>query len=354
MKKDNSFDLLRLIFAVFMLITHSYPLTGIEEKDYLYHLTNGQLWFSYIGVRGFFIISGYLILKSVLRSKNVKEYFLKRFFRIYHALIVVCIISAFVLGPVISKYSLLEYFKSTQPYLYLFSNIQLIFNIGNNCILDVFALNPYNCCINGSLWTIPFEILFYVGISFLFVFKSSNIVAKKSILIFVFLILFSIRLTIFDLLKINMYVIPKTVFSFTNITELGLFFIGGSILAIFDFEMLVFKTRVSILVFSILVLILSCFLNMFELVQYIVLPFFIISLGLIDLKIRTYSELVGDISYGVYLYGFPIQQVLVYLFHLEQTNLLILSVICSLFFGFISWKVVEQRSLVFLKEKILH
>ena len=57
----NNFDFLRLVFAVFVIITHSYSISGIKEIDILSQLTNGQTALSYVGVRGFFIISGYLI-----------------------------------------------------------------------------------------------------------------------------------------------------------------------------------------------------------------------------------------------------------------------------------------------------
>jgi hypothetical protein len=52
---SNNFDFSRLLFSFFMVITHSYPLSGEKEYDTLCQLTEGQMSFSYLGVRGFFI-----------------------------------------------------------------------------------------------------------------------------------------------------------------------------------------------------------------------------------------------------------------------------------------------------------
>ena len=69
----NNFDLLRLIFAVFVVITHSYILSG-NPNDFFWQMTK-QTTLSYIGVAGFFVISGYLIFKSFERSKNISDFF---------------------------------------------------------------------------------------------------------------------------------------------------------------------------------------------------------------------------------------------------------------------------------------
>ena len=60
--RKNNFDFLRLILASFVIITHSYPLSGVKECDYLCQISNGQVGFSYIGVKGFFVIINGAIL----------------------------------------------------------------------------------------------------------------------------------------------------------------------------------------------------------------------------------------------------------------------------------------------------
>ena len=75
----NNFDFLRLLFAIFVVITHSYSLSRIDENGLIAQLTGGQTSFSYLGVAGFFIISGYLIFQSMLRSSSL-ELFQKKIF----------------------------------------------------------------------------------------------------------------------------------------------------------------------------------------------------------------------------------------------------------------------------------
>jgi len=78
MDRSKSFDLLRFLFASFVIITHSYALAGTKECDLLCQATGNQMVLSYLGVIGFFIISGYLIFQSLLRSENIISYYWKR------------------------------------------------------------------------------------------------------------------------------------------------------------------------------------------------------------------------------------------------------------------------------------
>lgn len=91
--RKNNFDFLRLIFASFVIITHSYPLSGVKECDWLCQLSNGQISFSYIGLKGFFVISGYLIFQSLQRSDNIIDYFWKRVLRLFPALFIVLLLT---------------------------------------------------------------------------------------------------------------------------------------------------------------------------------------------------------------------------------------------------------------------
>ena len=95
--KNNNFDFLRFLFALFVVISHAYALSGTtEEHSGVNWLSNGQLSFSQIGFSGFFIISGYFIFQSLQRSKSLSEYYKKRFLRLFPALAVVLLLSLFL------------------------------------------------------------------------------------------------------------------------------------------------------------------------------------------------------------------------------------------------------------------
>lgn len=90
----NNFDFLRLIFASLVIVTHSYALLGLVENDLFMQIS--QVYpFSYIAVRGFFVISGYLIFQSLIRSGSLISYFWNRFLRLFPALIVVLFLTVF-------------------------------------------------------------------------------------------------------------------------------------------------------------------------------------------------------------------------------------------------------------------
>src|SRR5579883_434314 len=108
--QKNNFDFLRLVFALFVLITHSYAISGFNENlDPLRQLTNNQISFSTLGVKGFFVISGFLVFKSLQRSKNWFDYIIKRILRIFPALIAV-LTTCFIVCSMFSSLPANEYF----------------------------------------------------------------------------------------------------------------------------------------------------------------------------------------------------------------------------------------------------
>jgi peptidoglycan/LPS O-acetylase OafA/YrhL len=101
--KDNNFNFLRLVFAFSVAIGHALP------ADYNYTLS--ILFNGHVAVCGFFIISGFLITKSYVDSKNIKEYFVKRCRRLLPAYWLVVLLCAFGLSA-FSNLPPGEYFTS--------------------------------------------------------------------------------------------------------------------------------------------------------------------------------------------------------------------------------------------------
>lgn len=78
------------------------------------------------------------------------------------------------------------------------------------------------------------------------------------------------------------------------------------------------------------------------------------SIGFIPLPfIRTFGKF-GDMSYGIYIYSFPIQQTFMYFFKLKTYELIILSIVCSIIFGYLSWHLIEKRALKYKRKFILN
>jgi Predicted acyltransferases len=338
--KKNNFDFLRLIFASFVIVTHSYPLSGIRESDFLYQISNGQVSFSDIGVKGFFVISGFLIFQSLQRSDNILEYYWKRFLRLFPALFIVLLLTV-ILVPFV--------YKSSTP---IFQNKSLLTYIPRNLILyrtqlaitGVFETNRYKSVINGSLWTISYEFTMYIILSVLILFKNKKIITKSILFVF-FIFLLILNIFFFEKFKEYGYLL-----NYGKLLDLSVFFIAGALLAAVDIEKMKRKKELLILI-SILVIasIYYCFYNY---LKYLSIPIFILVLGLTPFSfIHNIGNKIGDLSYGIYIYGFPVQQTLMYYFRLNYLELMIYSMVVSCFFAYFSWHFIEKNA---LKLKKIH
>src|SRR6478672_374762 len=98
-RQANSFDFLRFISALFVIISHSYSLTGKEEEELLMVVSNNTYHFSSLGLICFFVISGYLVSQSLFNSPSVINYAWKRFLRIVPGLCGVTLFCLLIVGP---------------------------------------------------------------------------------------------------------------------------------------------------------------------------------------------------------------------------------------------------------------
>lgn len=155
-REDNNFGMLRLSFAVLVAITHSFDFVeGNTDREPLFKAFHG-LTFGDLAVDGFFLISGYLVTKSFLQSQSNGEYLGKRFLRIYPGFWVasgVSLLVGLVAGgilPAINAQSLMAGF------------INLLFFRGVH-LTHAFENVPFPG-INGSMWTIAYEFRCYFSL----------------------------------------------------------------------------------------------------------------------------------------------------------------------------------------------
>jgi peptidoglycan/LPS O-acetylase OafA/YrhL len=93
-------------------------------------------------------------------------------------------------------------------------------------------------------------------------------------------------------------------------------------------------------------LIISIYLNLFLYFQYLFLPVIVLLTGISSTKyFQTLTNRIGDISYGIYIYSFPIQVTLMYYFNLNYLQLMWLSILLSVLFGVLSWNLIEKKAL---------
>ncbi|MES2349843.1 MAG: acyltransferase family protein [Pseudomonadota bacterium] len=157
--KNNNFNLIRIISALAVLVTHSFALATGSPLSEPFRSTLGMTMGS-IAVDIFFITSGFLVTGSLLSKKSVTDFILSRCLRIYPALLITILITVFGLGIYFTTLPIGAYLHDTRTYVYLIKSSTLIKGVAFN-LPGVFEANPFKESVNGSLWTMPYEIRMY-------------------------------------------------------------------------------------------------------------------------------------------------------------------------------------------------
>ncbi len=334
--RDNNFNLIRFLAAWLVILAHSYTLKGADwSKLSVFKFTGIDPGLFAVDV--FFVTSGFLISMSFLRQTNVLQYVGARIARIYPGLIMAVLFSALVIGPLFTTTSLPAYFSDRTVYEFIFINSALILDITQlrYALPGVFIANPYTQAVNGSLWTLPYEMWMYIFLMFIGVLGGLKNRKWFNIFYLIFAIEFCITLRFLGHLAIAQRL--EVYQRYASLFLTGTFFyVNREFIPInwfsFPVALLVFlATRTTILRPVAYPLCLA----------YGVFWFAFIPAGLI----RAYNKL-GDYSYGLYVYAFPVQQGLIAAIpNISIDELLIASSLIALFFAMVSWYIIEKPAL---------
>ena len=332
--RHNNFDVLRLIAASMVLVSHCFPLTGRPEP---FASVAGQT-LGELGVSIFFAISGFLIAKSWLADPSPFRFAVKRALRLLPALIVAVLLTALVVGPLVSTLSPGGYFSSSGVYRYVAENSVL--DTINGRLPGVFVHNAYPAAVNGSLWTLPVEAVAYVAAA---VFGVAGVLGRRpfwALLSFIGLLLLSTPL-------IN---VGSLHFSGAANGNLSLvLYLGG----LFNAGLLLYLLRERIpLRWGIAAVLTAVWIVSFNTewtraatmvsIPYLALMFAYRTPRWLSLLTRP-----GDLSYGIYVYSYPAQQVAAYLWgpRLSPGLMLVLVAPPVYLLAFLSWRLVEAPAL---------
>lgn len=161
--RSNNFDTLRFCAAVSVLVSHSFPLsfdTAIPQPLTIFSAHQTEL--GSIAVLVFFVISGYLITQSFDRSPFALRFLKARLLRIYPGLFATAFVAAFLLGPAVTAVPAHQYFSQAETAWFVPRNLSLF--MMPYYLPGVFADNPTRGVINGALWTLQYEFLMYLGV----------------------------------------------------------------------------------------------------------------------------------------------------------------------------------------------
>jgi peptidoglycan/LPS O-acetylase OafA/YrhL len=274
-------------------------------------------------------------------SASIFEYLVKRVLRIFPALAVVLLIT---LAAVYFIYpsSLAPFFSNKQVYAYFLGN--LILFKPHFFIQGIFSGLP-SSAINGSLWTIEYEFFFYLFILLFFFVRSHKIFLKIALAIVIGIFLM-VRLLLYNWTVQTHFFIPLE-----PLFDLGIYFLMGSLLSCFHFDAINYKHTIAAVL--LIALIAAIYFGVGHTVVYVTLPFLVIYLGKQTSRVATFVHAsIGDPSYGIYLYAFPLQQFIIYWFRPSTLMLFIASTIGAFIFGYLSWILIEKKALA-LKQYFL-
>lgn len=341
LQRHNSFDLLRLLLAGGVLITHGYLIGGYGATEPSAWLTKSQTNISEICVMGFFAISGYLIPASFERSKNILIFISHRLFRLLPGFWVCLIVTSFFFAPLIfltTHRSLSDFPITGNEGAIGFIVHNALVQVRQWSIAGVLDFAAYNESLNGSLWSLFPELQCYLFtiIAGYFGLLKRNRILLLGILSYL-LVLCAINLdnpgrygpTIIVLgpaLKLyTSYVAGMTLYVFRDAIQIdnrGVFFLLGVLMLLLKFGG-----------------------------YHLIAPILIATL-IIKLAEMFKCTLKYDISYGIYIYGFPVQQLLYHWFgsSLHVSVYLLFSLLGASCFGVLSCLLIERPCMALCKK----
>ena len=331
--RQNNFDFIRIVAALCVILSHQYALNGLAQPSVLdVHSLGG------FGVLLFFSISGFLVAKSWSADPHLLRFAVKRFLRIWPAFALAITLAALLLGPLVSKLALHDYYAHPMVKAY-FNN--LAFSLRDELPLT-FVGNALPTAINGAIWTIPLEVKCYVALGILGV---AGLLRQRWVLVVLTLavaFVYAVLEPRGDRIVNGLLWSPEQRF----LLEFGLFFFAGAVFH--DFGIHTRRRRaLAALALCWIGAGIAYGLGRPLLSLWLVVPVTTLLIGTASTPWLRRAGRFGDVSYGLYLYAFPVQQTLIWLYRdkLSWLAVFMLVLACTLGLALASWHLVEKRAL---------
>ena len=329
--RRNNFDALRVMAALMVIHGHGWLLASG---------TSPGLWgvpFARVGLDVFFAISGYLVTGSWERTPILGPFLAKRALRILPGLVVCVLLTVLVLGPVATRLPLVEYAADRRTVGYL---ANIVFR--NELYLPgVFDGLREHGAVNGSLWSLLPEFLCYLTVPLLAALVPSG---RPWVLALLAANLGGLGLYLFYSYggpTIQIYTVDLKYV----LVEIPFFFVG-SLLQLLDTRFGERFWRADLcLLFFVANYTVSTWFDWWNLpLEWFTLPYMAIAFGRMSMPVVRQAGRFGDLSFGLYLYAFPMQQLI--LAFLPQNDWPVLTcAAATLPLAFLSWHLVERPAL---------
>ncbi|MEP9379043.1 acyltransferase [Aquabacter sp. CN5-332] len=332
--RSNNFDLIRLIAALIVTFAHTYALNA-KKSDPLSTLLTYE-FSGTLAVWAFLVISGFLLGRSIEYQSTTKFVF-SRFLRIYPAFFLTILLECLVIVPLFYEAPLEDYFKN-----WFFFHLQnLMLWPQNPFVPHVFSNLPHPV-INGSLWTIPLEISFYICL----IFVAGSFINQRIIYLAIFFcsLFGSMILRALDFTLASGQPMVLSGVSLYGFVVYSTYFWAG--VCLWKFRDLV-KISPGGLVTALIALYAARNSSGAPVVLALCLPYIVIyfaTIGSIGTKLH---NRIGDLSYGVYLFSYPITNVVVSITKAALPSWIVFLIATPIALGlaYASWHIVEKRCL---------
>lgn len=318
----NNFDLLRIVAAAGVLISHSFALVGDSEPNI------GGLTLGEVSILVFFGISGFLITQSWIYEPKLGTYGIKRVLRIYPALLAVLLLTTFGLGLIVTSASPVTYLTDPQTWLYPIKNIVMRPEYD---LPGVFADNPFPNSVNGSLWTLTHEVRAYLLVA---AFGLIGLYSRRPLLF-----------AAWALVLVAALIAPKGSLIIGDGLLLGAFAVGSALLVLRD--SVPWKGWIAVALLAAWLVSASASATAGDMLACLAIPYAAVLFAYRSPVSWSRLTNYGDFSYGLYLWAFPVQQVLVLVWlDISAWAMVAASLAATLPIAVGSWMLVERRALV--------
>jgi peptidoglycan/LPS O-acetylase OafA/YrhL len=327
--RDNNLNLIRFVAATAVLVSHAWPIAlGNGTAEPLEHMLGHSL--GYIAVMVFFVASGFLITASFDRRRSLADFLRARAARLMPGLAVSMLVVALIAGPMVTDLPPASYLADPQTWTFLVRNITLV--KPQYDLPGVFTTNPFPK-VEGSIWTLAYEVACYGGVVG---FGALGLIARRGP---------------------GTAVLVAWLLCAAGAKAAGvtLFYQADQLLLLsqpFAFGMLAYLWRDRLPVHPALLIVLAVAAAMTRTTPlYSALLILTIAYATLFLAawpggaIRAYNRL-GDVSYGIYIYAFPVQGLAVWWFGPQSPALnILISFPLTLAVAILSWRLVEKPAL---------
>jgi len=340
----NSIGFLRVVLAAMVVYTHAYYLGGFAEEP-LVRLTHGALSAGTVAVQSFFVLSGWLVASSWLRLNSLPVFLWHRVLRLGPGFVVCLVVTAAVLGPLIHTTTPGERgrYLSLDPSAMGYVWHNLVQPRAQICIGDLTIHNPHPGDLNGSLWTLSYEAACYVGVALCGlggILRGRGRYLWLTGLLAALLVVFPLaRAGVLPGISLRLFDTPGKLMCWH--------FATGMTCALFPALTTCLGQRAWPALAGLAALTIAWPLGYGPLFSPFALPPVLFCLAA-QLPARNWERAVGgDYSYGLYVYGYPVQQTLAHwgAHQLGLVAYILLSLGAAGGLAWLSWRVVEHPAL---------